>query len=179
MSARYDEYLKEHKDNVSKAFDWLREETPEVFPDSNTLHACEHLCHYEHDSSKELLDEYDAYDEYFYGNRSFAVVQNFNKAWLLHIHRNPHHWQHWVLINDDPDKGEILVDMPDENIIEMICDWWSFSWKQEKLDEIFTWYDDHKDHMKLSDYTRLRVEYILDVIKTRLADKTYDASKYE
>lgn len=41
---------------------------------------------------------------------SYEVVENFNRAWLLHIHRNPHHWQHWVLINDDPELGETVLE---------------------------------------------------------------------
>src|SRR5688572_29402107 len=27
----------------------------------------------------------------------------FDKAWLHHQHRNPHHWQHWLLREDDGD----------------------------------------------------------------------------
>ena len=48
------------------------------------------------------------------------------------------------------------------------CDWWAFSWKQDKLDEIFKWYDEHKDYMKLSDRTHDAVEDILDKIKAKL-----------
>ena len=60
--------------------------------------------------------------------------------------------------------------MPDEYIIEMICDWWSFSWKQDKLDEIFAWYEEHKDHMKLSERTRDQVKEILNMIKNKLTE---------
>ena len=84
-----------------------------------------------HDESKNDPDEYNAYDDYFYGkNRSYGVVMAFKQAWLEHIHRSPHHWQHWVLINDEPEEGEVILEMPYEYIIEMICDWWSFSWKK-------------------------------------------------
>ena len=124
---------------------------------------------FNHDHSKNEPDEYSAYDAYFYGgNRSYAVVQDFNRAWLTHIHRNPHHWQHWVLINDDPNEGEIVIDMPYEYIIEMICDWWAFSWNKGNLYEIFNWYDEHKDYMKLSEKTRNTVENILNKIKEKL-----------
>lgn len=116
----------------------------------------------EHDASKSKPDEYEAYDAYFYGgNRSYAVVQAFQRAWLLHIHRNPHHWQHWVLINDDPGEGEVLLEMPYNYIIEMICDWWAFSWAEGNLSEIFSWYDEHKDYIKLNPKTRETVEDIL------------------
>ena len=58
--------------------------------------------------------------------------------------------------------------MTDDYIIEMICDWWAFSWKKGELYEIFSWYDKHKDYMKLSPKTRKKVEDILDIIREKL-----------
>lgn len=55
-----------------------------------------------HDMSKNTPDEYTPYDNYFYGEQTPAIIEAFNRAWLMHIHRNPHHWQYWVLINDEP-----------------------------------------------------------------------------
>lgn len=164
MSIQYDLYLQEHRNNVAKGFYWLRDNLPWVLHDDY-----EHQIVYGHDQSKDHPDEYEAYDRYFYGNnKSYAVVQDFNKAWLTHIHRNPHHWQHWVLINDDPKEGEKILNMPHGDIIEMICDWWAFSWKQENLFEIFNWYDEHKDYIKLSSSTRKTLESILEQIKEKL-----------
>ena len=175
MSERYDNYIQEHKTNVIKGYNWLKAKLPDIF-DDNVLNECEHNIIYGHDTSKTNPDEYNAYDAYFYGgNRSFEVVDQFNRAWLLHIHRNPHHWQYWILRNDNPDEGEILIDMPDCYIIEMICDWWSFSWKQENLYEIFKWYDERKDYIKISDYTRRKVENILNKMHIIL-DGLKDAS---
>ena len=174
MSEKYNEYIKEHKDNVYKAFCWLRDNLPEIFNmgnnnDTNKFIAdCEYQCKYEHDKSKFEIDEYEAYDNYFYGNRSYEVVEQFNRAWLRHIHRNPHHWQYWILINDNPDEGELILDMPDIYIIEMICDWWSFSWKQNKLDEIFDWYLKRSKYMKLSTYTRTKVNNILNKMRLKI-----------
>ena len=176
MSERYDNYIQEHKSNVIKGYNWLKGKLPDIF-DEDVLNECEHNIIYGHDASKTNPDEYNAYDAYFYGgNRSFEVVDQFNRAWLLHIHRNPHHWQYWILRNDNPDEGEILIDMPDCYIIEMICDWWSFSWKQENLYEIFKWYEERKDYIKLSDYTRKKVEDILNKMHIVLDnDKLTDA----
>ena len=53
-------------------------------------------------------------------------------------------------------------------IIEMICDWWSFSWKQNNLNEIFKWYEERKDYIKLSDYTRKKVEDILGKMNVKI-----------
>ena len=53
-------------------------------------------------------------------------------------------------------------------IIEMICDWWSFSWKKGELLEIFDWYDSHLPNMKLSELTQNKVETILNRIHETL-----------
>lgn len=170
MSYEYDRYLKQHKANVTAGFEWIRDNIPEVIKGNESA---EWGIRFAHDVSKEDLVEYAAYDAYFYGgNRSYEVVQDFKRAWLHHIHKNPHHWQHWVLINDDPKEGEVILDMPFEYILEMICDWWSFSWSKGKLDEIFGWYDSHKDYMKLSEKTRKTVEDILAKIKAKLEEKS-------
>lgn len=168
MSLAYDNYLEQHKSNVHKGFEWIRDNLPELIEGFNDNF--EWQIGIAHDQSKTQSDEYTAYDNYFYGNRSYQVVQDFNKAWLLHIHRNPHHWQHWILINDNPNEGEIILDMDYVYILEMICDWWAFSWNSGDLTEIFKWYDQHKDYMKLSDKTRKTVEDILQKIKEKLGD---------
>ena len=170
MSSQYDNYLTEHKENVAKGFRWLQENIPEVIEDGFEWQIC-----FNHDASKTDPEEYDAYDAYFYGNnRSYAVVQNFKNAWLRHIHNNPHHWQHWILINDEPKEGMVVIDMPYIYVVEMICDWWAFSWKNGDLNEIFGWYEDHKDYMKLSANTRISVEYILGKMKDKLEEKDID-----
>ena len=71
----------------------------------------------------------------------------------------------------NPDEGMILLDMPDEYILEMICDWWSFSWAKGDLYEIFNWYNERKSYIKLSDETREKVEGVLDTIKDKLDEK--------
>jgi len=166
MSYLYDQYLVNHKTNVKKGFDWIQANLPELVKKGFDF---EWQIGLNHDQSKTKQDEYDAYDAYFYGgNRSFSVVQEFKKAWLLHIHRNPHHWQYWILINDDPEEGEVLIEMPYDYILEMICDWWAFSWDKENLNEIFAWYEEHKNYIKLHPNTRNTVEFILNQIKTKL-----------
>lgn len=166
MSYEYDQYLREHRENVAKGFDWLEYHLPFITMSHEFLRwqICE-----EHDTSKNDPLEYHAYDAYFYGrNKSHTVVENFNRAWLHHIHCNPHHWQYWVLINDDPKEGEVILDMDYNYIIEMICDWWAFSWKKGNLYEIFSWYREHRDYMKLSAKTRNTVERLLEQMQEKL-----------
>lgn len=176
MSYQYDQYLTKHKENVKNGFDWIRNNLPDMIKDIPNL---EWQCCFAHDQSKSESDEYEAYDAYFYGNnKSYQVVQDYRKAWLLHLHRNPHHWQYWVLINDDPKEGEILIEMPINYIWEMICDWWAFSWAKGNLHEIFKWYDEHKKYMKLHTNTRKKVEDILGRIKEKLDEETFELAHH-
>lgn len=167
MSLAYNNYLDEHIGNVGKAYWWLKEYLPEVVEGVSGEEEWAILkCH---DESKYDLEEYEPYDDYFYGKvKNPKVEEAFKYAWLHHIHNNEHHWQYWVLINDEADEGIVALDMPYYRIIEMICDWWSFSWKTENLREIFKWYDGHKNRMKLSYNTRMSVEDILYRIKDKL-----------
>ena len=178
MSKAYDNYLKEHTANVAKGFEWLGANIPWVIDgsiggDQKLYERAKTLCCVTHDASKTDADEYDAYDDHFYGPRSGSPseVKEFNKAWLHHIHHNPHHWQYWCIINDDPKEGITCVEMPRWYVIEMICDWWSFSWKKDNLYEIFDWYEERKDHIKLHDNTRKLVESILDQMKKKLLEE--------
>ena len=171
MSIEYDNYLQQHINNVGKGYVWLRENIPDLFTNIVDKFDIDHQITCEHDQSKYSYDEYEAYDKYFYGgNKSYEVTQEFRKAWLEHIHRNHHHWQHWILINDDPNEGEIIMEMPYKYVIEMICDWWAFSWNNGNLNEIFDWYDEHKDYIKLHKNTRKTVETILEKLKVRIEE---------
>lgn len=158
MSTEYSNYIMEHVANVEKAYIWLREK--EIISDELTTQINWH------DVSKYLKDEYDAYDNYFYGKKTEKVKTEFNYAWLHHIHNNPHHWQHWVLVNDE--DGTHALEMPREYVIEMICDWWAFSHKSGNLYEIFDWYKSHKENMILHEKTKKLIEEILDKIRQEL-----------
>ncbi len=166
MSIEYDNYLAEHRVNVGKGLYWFRNNLPEYLAGNEralSVLACNH------DYTKDGPKEYYAYDQYFYGGqKTKEVEEEFNKAWLHHIHSNPHHWQHWVLINDEAEEGIVTLRMPYYYVIEMICDWWAFSWNKGNLYEIFDWYDKHKDYMKLHADTRELVEEILSKMKEKL-----------
>ena len=158
MSTKYTQYIIEHKENVLKAYLWLKEHGITELAIDEQINA--------HDMSKYTEEEYDPYDAYFYGNKTKKVKENFDYAWLHHIHANPHHWQHWVLINDE--DGTYALEMPENYVIEMLSDWWAFSHKSGNLYEIFDWYKAKKKNMILHENTRKLVEETLDKIKTAL-----------
>lgn len=184
---QYEEYLTSHISNVKKGYEWLKENLPEVVSEDNCV---EEFAYYgsldeiiaKHDSSKytklpdaneyyDLKCEYFPYADYFYGEKTNEVKSKFDLAWLAHIHANPHHWQHWMLQNDE--DGLKILDMPYVFIIEMICDHWSFSWRKGDLREIFKWYEQNKNGILLSTKTRKIYENILDEIRVKLEDLNY------
>lgn len=161
MSSLYDIYLRDHIQGVKRAFDYMSDHgiLQVIGADYDR---CLELVN-AHDSSKYGKEEYDAYDEYFYGKTRSDTVDNFNLAWLHHIHSNPHHWQYWLLKED---SGELKpLAMPVEYVVEMVCDWWSFSWKTGNLHEIFDWYTGHETKMVLNPMTKAVVTELLGMIK--------------
>ena len=164
MIDRYDEYLQKHINAVRVAFDWLLVTLLELFVeyDTDVLGAVISS----HDMSKWDDEEYFAYCEYFYGEKTPEVESEFDYAWLHHQHNNPHHWQHWLLREDD--GGLKALEMPYLNVIEMICDHWAFSWVKDNLYEIFDWYDKNKVKMVLHPNTQALYESILDKIEQKL-----------
>lgn len=174
MSKQYDEYLDNHISNVLKGYIWMTDNGVLSY-DSDLVQQLS-----QHDMSKRDAEEYETYDMYFYGcdvnNRPKEIEQEFLYAFLHHLHHNPHHWQHWVLIQDTGEghKEEVL-DIPSNYVVEMVCDWWSFSWSQynssgdyNDLYGVFDWYDKNKSDIKLSEYTRRDVEELLSALREEL-----------
>jgi Family of unknown function (DUF5662) len=133
-----------------------------------------------HDWSKFLPDEFNAYaDKFFNQDRQnwesahaqelfgdpsnipfgYYTVDRFNKAWLYHQHRNPHHWQHWYL-NQDTDPS-VVIPMPEVFAREMVADWagagrgYTGKWEVEK------WYSENMTKIKLHRETRVLVESLI------------------
>jgi hypothetical protein len=62
-----------------------------------------------HDWSKFLPSEWFAYVAMFYGGvKNDATKAAFNRAWNHHQKRQPHHWQYWLLITDQPSNQYVL-----------------------------------------------------------------------
>ena len=163
MSKEYYEYLDSHIDAVIKAAKWIDQNLDIVKELSESDRKDFVRNAILHDTSKYGEAEYDPYDAYFYGEPDEDA---FNRAWLHHIHWNPHHWQHWLLMNDD--GSMVALEMPKVYALEMIADWWSFSWRSGNLSEMFGWYEDHKGCIILHDRTREFVEEVLDEIRGKM-----------
>lgn len=123
-----------------------------------------------HDWSKWRPKEFIPYARYFYRKGEakskrdstgyYKATQtgdaDFDKSWLYHQKLNPHHWQYWVLPEDD---GDIKVlPMPTKYVMEMLCDWWGASTTLGFKGQCRDWYEANKDNMQLHPDTRWSVE---------------------
>lgn len=149
-----------------------------------------------HDASKFRPSEWFPYANYFYGPNGDKVRkarkeaggyykpyktgdEKFNFAWLLHQKRNDHHWQWWILPEDD--GGFIAMPMKEKALREMICDWRGAGRAQGYGDNTPPWYKRNKVNMIMHDDTRKEVErrlvsiYGIEAMKEALS---YDESEY-
>lgn len=126
-----------------------------------------------HDWSKFLPDEWFPYAEFFYGVTYSDAERDrakrigiylphpdeartaFNFAWLKHQHRNPHHWQHWILREDS--GKEYLMEMPKKYRLEMLCDWEGAGIAITGKREYDQWYLKNADKIRLHPATKAQV----------------------
>ena len=76
-------------------------------------------------------------------------------AWLKHQHRNPHHWQYYLLQEDDGEKFPVKI--PDKYVKEMLCDW-EGAGRAAGHKDVARWYTINKHKMILHPETRNFVE---------------------
>ena len=121
----YKEYIIGHKERVTQFSSWLQENCPDLFEnidieDFNSLIA-------EHDESKFSEEEFEPYAQKWHGNG--IKTPEYEEAWKHHWMNNEHHPEYWL--------GE---DMPLIYILEMICDWGSFSIASGNMKELSEFY---------------------------------------
>jgi hypothetical protein len=104
-----------------------------------------------HDLSKFLPSEFVPYARHFYGGDEPG--DGFDTAWLLHQHRNQHHWDYWVRSDGKP------VPMPPKNITQMVCDWRAMA--RANGGNAKQWYNENKGRMVLHENTIMNIEKIL------------------
>lgn len=155
----YKEYITDHILNVKRAFQiygfMLCDELEVDFYEmQNQID--------NHDKSKWSAEEFDPYMKKFFPDGPVITDYEFNKAWLHHIQYNSHHPEHWMFYDYDSNKVTIY-DMPDADIIEMLCDWIAMGYKFNNT--AYDYYDKNGNNKPLSDNTRFKVEYLLNKIK--------------
>ena len=124
-----------------------------------------------HDLSKLLPSEWFPYVNHFHGpwaeeymSDDDSIDPPFDFAWLQHQKRNDHHWQYWILREDDG-KTKVFP-MPPDARMEMACDWLGANLAQGGTGlygprSVQTWYSEKKGCMLLHKDTRKWVEEFL------------------
>jgi len=120
-----------------------------------------------HDWSKFLPCEWFPYVEYFYGSGKNGREAKgdydaantgdaaFDRAWLHHQHVNAHHWQHWVLCQDNGETK--FLRMPDNFLREMVADWMGAGRAITGKWEVVDWYWKNQYKIQLHPETRMSV----------------------
>ena len=163
----YLEYLNKHIECVQKAYDKLKIIIPDLFlgyDDEMILKTERHIK--EHDSIKFSPQRLKIYGEHFMKKDD---PDEYNNVILEHIRCCPHHFQHWLVFYSI-DKIE-AVEMTYDYIIEMICDWYSFSFFKNDDFELIKWYEFARDKMIFAPKTQKIVDDIILKIKEYLLKK--------
>ena len=150
----YKDYVDAHKERVEEFSKWLLENCPDLF-EGVDVEAFKEVIK-EHDESKYSEEEFEPYAQRWHGDKKKTL--EYEEAWKHHWMNNEHHPEYWL--------GE---DMPYIYILEMICDWGSFSIASGDMTELSDFYynkaqDDPEKN--LSDATKEIIEDILARIDT-------------
>ena len=125
-----------------------------------------------HDLSKFRLSEFSPYVNYFYGDIKKGRDKTgyykptdtgdraFDFAWLLHQKRNRHHWQWWILPEDE--GGIKVLPMPHHYLIQMLCDWQGAGKEQKATTTVNQWYYKNKSKMQFNEITQMVLEKMLE-----------------
>ena len=120
-----------------------------------------------HDLSKFRPCEWYPYATFFYGKKlgprdatgyykpTDTGDAAFDFAWLLHQKANRHHWQFWLLPEDD--GGTKVLEMPDAYRREMLADWRGAGMAQGRPNT-WEWFAKNKGRMQLGPETRTWIE---------------------
>jgi hypothetical protein len=153
----YKDYVIAHKKRVMEFANWLLTYCRELF-EGVDIDVFWDLIK-EHDDSKFSEEEFEPYAQKWYGDGK--ETREYELAWEHHYMNNEHHPEYW--------DGE---DMPYIYILEMICDWGSFSIASGDMNELSDFYynkakaDPEKN---LSDATQEIIEDILERINSVIA----------
>lgn len=120
-----------------------------------------------HDISKLLPSEFIPYAKFFYnsdGSKRDIRDESgyykptdtgnaaFDMAWLHHQKWNDHHWQWWILPEDE--GGVKVMDMSMVAMMEMISDWAGAGRAISGETNPWNWYEQNRDKMQLSQTTK-------------------------
>lgn len=125
-----------------------------------------------HDQSKFSLEEFPYYARNFFGDK--GDPDGWAKAWLHHIHANPHHWNHWLFADGFAPRGSKVeggaVPMPTNYLREMVADWMGAGFAYTGSWDMTKWLTENLPRIRLHSQTIIELSEIL-------AGLGYDAEK--
>ena len=107
-----------------------------------------------HDWSKFTLSEAPHYGRQFFGDKKDP--SEFDKAWLHHIHKNPHHWQYWIF------QDGKYYEMPKKFVHEMVADWMGAGRAYQGSWDMGGWLVNNLNKIQIDDKTR---EYVYEILE--------------
>jgi hypothetical protein len=150
------EYILAHKKRVEEFADWLKANCPELFEGVDPDEFMDLI--EEHDESKFSEEEFEPYAQKWFGDGK--KTPEYEKAWEHHWQNNEHHPEYW--------DGR---DMPYIYILEMICDWGSFSIASGDMNELSDFYFNkarEDEEKNLSENTKATIEEIISCINAAI-----------
>lgn len=116
-----------------------------------------------HDWSKFLPCEWGPYVRRFFAGRAglldkAADPDEFHVAWTHHWHANPHHWEHWLAVDDGLLRP---LEIPQHFVQEMVADWMGAGRAITGKWEALAWYEKNKAKMALHPNSRILTEELL------------------
>ena len=119
-----------------------------------------------HDESKFSDMEFLAAVERFHGGD--PNPDRYARAWLHHIHANPHHWQHWIFPDGFIPRGSSVeagvMEMPERYALEMVADWMGSSMAYTGSWDMTKWLADNMGRIRLHSKTAANVRHVLDML---------------
>lgn len=116
----------------------------------------------QHDQSKFSPTEFGAYALHFCGG---GAPDLFAVAWLHHIHKNAHHWNHWLFADGFTPKGSKVengaVEMPEHYALEMMADWQAANIVYSKSEDMSEWLASNMGRIMVHSRTAIFLRKIL------------------
>lgn len=134
-----------------------------------------------HDLSKYSPAEFLVGAKYYQGNRSPNNAEREDKgysmAWLHHKGRNKHHLEYWIDYSMNPSEGMIGLKMPDNYLVEMVCDRIAASRTYKKAEykdsDPLNYFLNSKEHYMVNAETAARLQFLLTMLKEKGEEETF------
>lgn len=161
---QYKEYIDNHRANVKKAWDNMKNnhKCVAIISKQVTANSIRSLVEMidnlvdKHDLTKYEAEEFDAYRRNFYpinDEEKESAKEDFTKAWVHHYSKNLHHWDWWY-------KTGNQENMPFTYCVEMVCDWIAMGYHYNNT--ATEWYEKEKDNIHLGIDQRQFVEKLMN-----------------